>query len=367
MPSPLQQFTRDLLHHAGALVDDAGEGALDVIVGDALGADLGLAGYERLVFHPELEAGGARLVSYESPVVDRMETLVSRLGRVAVLRPPAAALKAPDAESALARGLTLQNGVYRVRRVETAEATYVGVLFEYNALADERSGGLTTAWVNADARSAPTFATWPAWLQTPGPDPAEADTEEVGGVEVPWPMAIAKAREAVVTSLGDFLASLARRRDRDAARLREYYGTIDEEIRRKLARPRITPEARRREMDRLEATARTYRARVGDLGDRYRVRVRLTPAAVMLCRLAIARITVRLMRRTASADATFVWNPIDARLERRACDGCLVPTASAWLCDERVHYLCERCLSPCDGCGRAYCRACHSRCPRGHA
>jgi hypothetical protein len=53
------------------------------------------------------------------------------------------------------------------------------------------------------------------------------------------------------------------------------------------------------------------------------------------------QITVRLKRRTATADALFSWNPSDGRVEPRACDGCETPVETALLCDDRVHYLCS--------------------------
>ena len=167
-------------------------------------------------------------------------------------------------------------------------------------------------------------------------------------------------------ALREFQKSLTRRRDRDLKRLREYYLEIDQEIRRKLTRARVSDDVRRREMERLAATAVAYRTRIADIADRYRVRVRLAPLAVFACRVPTYQFTVRLMRRTASAEALFSWNPVDGRVETRACDGCDTPTEAALLCDDRVHYLCEHCLSPCRACGRAYCRACHRACPRGH-
>jgi hypothetical protein len=81
----------------------------------------------------------------------------------------------------------------------------------------------------------------------------------------------------------------------------------------------------------------------------------------------VYHINVRLMRRTAAADAVFSWNPIDGRIEPRACDGCLAPTDSAWLCDDAVHYVCDDCLAACRQCGRRFCRACMHACPRPHA
>ena len=176
------------------------------------------------------------------------------------------------------------------------------------------------------------------------------------------PLALASA-----PGIADFLERLRRRRERDVRRLREYYEEIDLEIRRKLSRPRLDDDLRRRERDRLDATHRAFHTRGAEVADRYRVRLRLSPIGVWVCRLPAYYINVKLMRRNAAADAVFSWNPIDGRIEPRACDGCLAPTDSAWLCDDAVHYVCAACLAACRKCGRRFCRACTRACPRPHA
>jgi hypothetical protein len=186
------------------------------------------------------------------------------------------------------------------------------------------------------------------------------------GSAAAWPLAVASARARIAPGIADFLERLRRRRERDVRRLREYYEEIDLEIRRKLSRPRQGDDVRQRERERLDATHRAARTRCAEVADRYRVRLRLSPIGVWLCRLPAYHINVRLMRRNAATDAVFAWNPLDARIEPRACDGCLAPTASAWLCDDAVHYVCDDCLAGCRRCGRRFCRACMRTCPRPH-
>ena len=71
MASPIQQFTRDLLTRHGALVDPAGDDALEVVAGVDLQARLGLVDYQRLVFSPDA-AGSGQLVDYDSPLLERI-------------------------------------------------------------------------------------------------------------------------------------------------------------------------------------------------------------------------------------------------------------------------------------------------------
>ena len=155
MARPIQEFTRELLTQAGGLIEPAGDGALDVICGRDLAASLNLPEYQRLAFQPEAHTAGALVVDYDSPLVERMGHLVDALGRVAcvALLSTRTSTKPPDAEAELARAVTLQNGVMRLRGQTAVEATYVGVVFEYSLLADEHTHGLIVVWVNPATRS----------------------------------------------------------------------------------------------------------------------------------------------------------------------------------------------------------------------
>ena len=362
MSTPIQQFTHAVLSRWGALVEPAGDGVLDVLAGPDLRRSTGLGEYERLVFSPEAGALGT-MIDYDAPLVERLGHLLDTAGRIAFVRSPSVRMKPIDPEHELGRALVLQNGIYRFQRMVAAESVVFCFVFEYGLLADERAGGLFQVWVNPETRSSPVLASWL--------DPADSEDEpqpwgESEGVGLPWALAIAAARASVGQPLAEFRAGLARRQDRDLVRLRDYYLEIDREIRRKVTRPRLEAEVRERETARLEATARAYQGRVAELRERYRLHVRLRPIGVFACRLLTHRLTVRLMRRTAFADVTFSWNPIDGRIERRACDGCQMPVDSASLCDDRVHYVCDTCLAPCGTCGRPFCRACGAACPRRH-
>jgi len=363
--SPIRDFTRDLLLNAGALVATSGSG-LDLVADAALAARLGLTEFQPLAFTGADGPADALLVDYDSPLFDKLGSLVDALGRVTFVDGPPVGVKAIDPVAELARVLTLQNGVLRGATMTSADVVYFGFTFEYSLLADERAGGLTHVWVNPATRSVPKMA---PWSELSDPNDFDDTTRPLASddqLELPWALAGAAATAALAPTVAAFLDGLRRRRDRDVRRLRDYYIEIDHAIRRKLDGARPHAEVWRREIDRLEATARSYRARLVDVADRYRVRVNLKPVAVLACRLPTQRVTARLRRRNTTTEAAFSWNPVDARIESRCCDGCNTPVATAWLCDDRVHILCESCLSACGQCGKVFCRACHRRCPKRH-
>ena len=167
-------------------------------------------------------------------------------------------------------------------------------------------------------------------------------------------------------SLAKDVESVERRRKRDLERMRDYYQTIDQEIRQKIARLAAREDAKKGEIERLSATGRAYEARAAELLERYRVRVRVTGLAALACAIPAYQIRVQLFRRSATTEVVFSWNPFDRRIEPRCCDACREVTGTAVLCDDQVHYLCPRCLESCSLCSKVFCRACASKCPRAH-
>lgn len=367
MNTLLRSFTHALLVNQGAIVDIADQG-LDVIAPPSLAERLGTTEYTRLVFATDGSRRDGRSelrVDYDAPLLERMGTLVGGLHRVAWLPCDVAPPRAIDAEEAVARAVTLHNGVVRVITSEPVSVVRLGVVFEYELLADMREGGLTCVWLTPETRSVARMTRWPNLRQLqdrpasgpPAPPPARLPP-------VPWAMALAATRTALASTAGGFLESMTRRRQRDAGRLREYSLEIDRAIRAKLARRGTSDASRQRERDRLDATDRAYRTRLADLADRYRLQVRLLPVCILASPVPGVRIDVRLMRRTASRTVSLSWNAVDQRLETRCCDNCDSPAASAWLCDEQVHYLCPACFAPCGTCGKPFCRACLRGCGR---
>jgi hypothetical protein len=371
---PIGDFTCRLLVHGGAVVERERD-ELVALIPVTVAATLEVAEYQRFTFDPRAVAADAVRVDYGSPVMDRFERIVQKLGRTAIYRRAIPLrLKPLDPEDAFSSGITVTNGVVRDCRVEAWRARYVGFFVEHELLADERVPGLTDIWVNTTMRSAPRLVGLSRMLVAQDGDPLEADAEPGAPNDIAatlaeaWHQGAARAKRAVEHRLRDTVDSLIRRRDREFTRLGEYYEAIDGEIRRRARRAGAKGDdaAVRTETARLEATIRTYQARVHDLVDRYRTQVRLKPLGALVCTLPVQRVTARLHRRSASRTLAVAWNPIDRAIEPPCCDACGIGAAQVTLCDDRVHVLCVACHGPCDACGRSFCRACHTRCPRRH-
>ena len=195
-----------------------------------------MAEYQRFTFDPRAVAPDAVRIDYASPLVDRFVRIMQDLGRAAVARAVPLRLKPLDPDEAFTRGITVTNGVVRDCRVEEGRARYVGFFVEHELLADERVSGLTEVWVNTSMRSAPRLAGLSRTLAARADGPLEADAEPGAPADVAaiiadgWNQAAARARRAVEDRLRETVDSLVRRRDREFARLLEYYESIDHRV-----------------------------------------------------------------------------------------------------------------------------------------
>ncbi len=244
MLPPLGDFTCRLLVHSGALVERERDD-LVALIPPAVAATLEVAEYQRFTFDPRAVAPDAIRVDYGSPVVDRFERIVQRLGRTAIFRQAIPhRLKPLDPGDAFTSGITVTNGVVRDCRVEAWRARYVGFFVEHELLADERVPGLTEIWVNTTMRSSPRLVGLSRMLVAQDGDPLEADAEPgapndmAATLAEAWHQGAVRAKRAVEHRLRDTVDSLIRRRDREFTRLREYYEAIDGEIRRRAWRSR---------------------------------------------------------------------------------------------------------------------------------
>jgi hypothetical protein len=360
----LQEFAAAVLVTRGALADTDRSG-VHVIAPPDLAARLGINEYQHLVFEPEPGTVGrpeTLRVDYDSPFVEALGGALDPASRLAFVEAPVPPLKRIDPSQELERGVTIRNGVMRVRECTSVTTMYLCFVFEYEALADERRAGLMELWINPDARS---VADWPGLLETATPGDYLLVSELTEALQAASTLASRVAGVMAHQYLKDLLESLHRRRTGDLRRLREYFDGIYQGIGRKAQRA-TRSEARVSEMTRVEATLDAYLTRVGDVLDRYRVQVRVCPLLVVGCLFSAYRLRVELLRRRTKTEATFSWNARDRAIEARCCDGCARPIHVADLCDDRAHWLCSACLAPCPTCGRLFCRACHPRCPRSH-
>lgn len=361
-------FVAALLTEAGALVEPLEPDGLEVLAPPPLQQAMGVGDFCRFGFGATLPDGAQR-VGIESDWLARFGRVAGERGRWSrqVLDP--GGRKAPDAERLLQQELVLDNATFRLLDVAPAWTRYLLLDFRFTALSDEKREGMQRLAINLATGAMPDaiFDRVGAWL-------ADADDNAIPeDADLPpdWERArvIERVRQAlpwrVEARLAPFVASLRRRLARDLDRLHAYYNDLHREASLRVAQLGASDAGRQREALRIAAIAQEYGARLNDLAHKYALRVTVDWMQTLELVMPVHRLTVQIRRRKAERVMTLDWNALARRLEPPPCEAGWSAERPRLVCDDALHLVAPAGLAPCAGCGRPYCRACHSkRCPK---
>ena len=386
MPAPelreqgrMQGFVADLLRHEGALVEAVEPEGLEVLAPPPVQQALGLGELCRLGFGGTLPSGAQR-VGLEGDWLGRFAQVLGPQGRWTrrVLSAPS---RAPgDADEVLSQELVLDNATFRLLDVSPTWTRYLVLDFRVSAVSDDKRDLTLRLGVNLATGALPDAV---LAALAPTLDAPVSDEPAVGGSEAdmavpddaalpaPWERArllglVARALPPrVETALAPFVKGLRRRLGRDQDRLHAYHNDLHREaMRRALALAEGDPR-RRREQQRAEAVGREYRAKLDDLARQYATRVTVEWVQTLELAMPVQRFTAQVRRRKGDRTIRLDWNPLARRLEMPVCEWSASAERPRLVCDDALHLVVPAALSPCLGCSRPFCRACHpERCPK---
>lgn len=359
MPAMID-WAMDLLMSRGALVEMEGHATLRAMLPRELAAALEANDWLSLRF-----AGG--------PGSDDETEWLERLGRLlpaevfvtgARQRRPRAS-RGIDAAAVLDRELVIQNGIFRPMEDRGATGRYFFFGFRYTVESDETSVGAWSTCLNASANSLVHQAD--LLLKT-----VSGDLEEDPAFAIPredlarlFPIALGGARPGIRRMAAAAEQSANRRLARDSDRIADYYRNLLRQIEKRVARRGAEPAAVEKERNRAAATELDRAIKLEDLARKYSLKIRVEASDVLVVTLPVWEITARVIRKKGERIAKFHWNPALGGIESPWCEHCLERAHPIFLCDDRLHFLCRNCFSACAGCGRQFCRVCHTRCKCG--
>lgn len=353
-------WAKDLLLSRGALVETEGERALRAMLSPELAASLDASEWLSLRF------GAGAGSDDEGDWVERLGRLLPRDARVVGARLRHPGLVRPiDCGAVLERELVIQNGIFRHGEEHQETARYYFFNFHYTVESDETSLGTWTACLNASAHSlVPQDEALMAEIRDGlEEDPAfTVPREELTRL---YRVAVRGAQPEIRRRASSMEQSANRRLLRDTERIESYYRDLLRQIEKQIVRRGNDPAAAEIGRSRAAATQLDRRVKLEDVAKKYSLRVRVEPGDVLVVTLPVREISVRLIRKKAERMAKLHWNPALGKLESPWCEGCFGRAWPLFLCDERVHCVCKQCLSPCAGCGKHFCRACHAKCKCG--
>ncbi|HLG12897.1 MAG TPA: hypothetical protein VJH03_00015 [Blastocatellia bacterium] len=362
----LRDFVARLMAGEGAEVQLIEPRGLEFIAPPPLQQSLKVSEFGRVEFGPEASAD-AQHISFESDWIQRLGGVLGDRGRAlrCVLHTDLPPLANP--ERILEHGLTLQNAVCRLASVTASWTRYLVLSFRYAAFSDEKRDGIVKLAVNLATSSTPDEF-------IPAFESAASDADAVSslppGVKLPayWSKerlgALLRGAlpDRILRNLHQFLRTIERRLERDSARLYDYYDGLRLESINRTRKQRTDVE---RERARMAVVSREYQTKVGDLEQKYALKIEVEPVQTLEIVMPVRRFEVQIKRRKNERLLLLDWNPLARKIERPPCEFGYTSDAIRVVCDEALHLLSPAAHSDCTGCGRDYCRACHpKKCPK---
>jgi hypothetical protein len=374
----MQGFVTALLRHEGALVETIDPEGLEVLAPPSAQQTLGIGELARLGFGTTLPSAAHR-VGLEGDWLARFARLLGSRGRFG-RRVMSSAAKAPgDPERLLSHELVLDNATFRLLEVAPVWTRYLVLDFRVSAVSDDKRDWMVRLGINLATGALPDAvisAIAPVIEEPPFESYIHRDVDETltpADLDLPadWdrPKFLSLVARALPPRLhgvvDPFVKGLRRRLDRDQDRLHVYHNDLHREaMRRAAALPGDDPK-RRRELQRAEAIAVEYRAKLDDLARQYATRVTVEWVQTLDLAMQVHRFTVQIRRRKAARVILLDWNPQARALEPPACELTASTHRPRLVCDDALHLVVPAALAPCATCSRAFCRACHpERCPK---
>lgn len=353
----IQDWICDLLMNRGALVEAEEDGRIRAMLPADVAASLGATEWLSLDLRPQ--PGGDDAVEW----MDRMERLLPAQPLLVGAQARSVPVPAINAAAILDADLAIQNGVCRVVEDYGAVATYLFFTFQYTVESDDRSVGIATVCLNADAGS---IVNTPEIFLLGIRDGLNEDQQVAApAVLARWYPAAAQAVRAVARKHAIQVEINANRRlARDAERVESYYAGLLAQAEKRVAKRANDPAAAEKERSRARAVEADRTAKLEDLRRKYALRIRTDLAALLAARAPVRQISLRLIRKKEERAHVLHWNPVVRALDQPLCEHCASRAHPLYLC-ERVHLLCKDCWAQCADCSRFFCRKCQKQCKCG--
>ena len=331
----LREFARTLLERHGAVVDwpENGPGLAllpkDVAKALRVGEEAGLT----TAALPGGAGGNMLSANLATDFMERVEPLIGTYPTAAALRLEGLYLKKSAMDEPVARFFGFPNARVRVAGALPVRLAYHCWYFSAVVDSEDRWEDLVAVQVNAASGARVEFADPLTMVDAlPAAAPFAGPAPDLEGARK-------KAAWAAALRASPFLTRLEARLERDRRRIREYYEALLEEASPARARTAVDPaklEEKRRAVD-VE-----LQRRLMELEERYALRLRLDPVALVELEMPALEVELEVSRRPERGSVRVYWNPLRKELEPLACAGCGANITVVRF-DEELRPLCTGC------------------------
>ena len=313
----LVDFCADLIERGGGVVDSETPG-LPALLPAGLALELGVP--EEL----HLDSEKAPLL-YGAPFLDSLIGFATKDAPVAYGQIQPLYLKKAGFEQLFGKDISFTDGLVRIGGRAEARTTYIVLTCRYLALSDERKEGLVQIAIHEgsgaliDGFEDLVEEFRPRFFQpgtVPSHFPVHLDRSLENGMR--------RVRALVREQLSDFLTSMERRLQRDAANTREYYEALAGEMEAGLSHPNLVETQREERRAKISELPSEMARKIEDLEQKYQVRISVTACAAVRLLVDVVQLLVELKHRKLNRSLRVIWNPITRGLDPLGCELCHV-------------------------------------------
>lgn len=285
-------------------------------------------------------ADGPLPLTLSSDFLDRTECLLAAEPNVVRLRAPSLYLKQSDLTPLIDRRFSWLNA--RVRVQETIPARVLYETWYFRAVLDsaDRWEELVSVTING------TSGARAPWCNPFGQNASALQPLQPSPGTPPTAQAVRRAARCVLTDVrgrsAAFVSRQEARLDRDRRRLKDYYGALLSEDRRRTKRLTKPPDPEQQKA-RAKAVQLELRRKFAELEERYAFRLDLAPLAVVQLDCPVLLVHCHVQRKTAARVHEVFWNAVGKELEPMACHKCGQSTFAVAFSDDDVVALCPAC------------------------
>lgn len=314
------------------IAEPANDNTLNVLLTDSLASLLSLP--EDVTFTTKADVPESVFVSYHSEILNKLSELLAVKGQISALGVKYDGyLKNTGFEKLLTETFVAQNGLIKFVEAKPATTRYILCNVAYTANAEEKRVGLVSFIINELTKVTPVeIGDALFW---------ESDRIEINEQEQPLGISLDELLSLIENeselligqALENWQAKLTRARIRDEDRLKNYYNTISEEIRRKIKTKNLEGDDKEKELSRIEATNKELERKLLDVQERYTMNVEAWLHSALIIHLPTVHIQFSLQRKKAKRIVTAVWNPFTKIIEPIRCEVSGAPVYDFYLDD----------------------------------
>jgi len=289
------------------------------------------------------EKPGDTAIGFGTELLERAIPMALEMGRTASVRMPALSSRKQSGLNP-GRHFSFPNATFKEQGDHESWVDYWLWSFDVAAEADERREEVHHICVSSSGAGCPEL---PELILDQAHDWEPLNVSEFPdkNLDALFMAACDRAFRQVDESIAEFKDTVTRHHARDIRRIETYFKDLSNEMEEEIRRRKLKGADLEIRKEKIDQLAGERSRKLAALKDKYKLRLKLRPLALLLARLPVRRCDLLVKRRKGQRRLSFVYNLLSRSFDKMACEACGADTTTLGFCDDSLHVLCAACLS----------------------